>query len=158
MAVERGRIEVSGLKELGQQLNRLEGKVKGKTFRSAVSAAMLPMLQAARANAAAVRDSGALAAAMGRWSRTQRGLVGAVRVIVFVGPKSKSKRGLALWNARHKQERPARRLQHGHLTEFGTERSRAQPYLRPAFDTTKVAVVQRLKTTLKAAIAKVART
>jgi HK97 gp10 family phage protein len=43
-------------------------------------------------------------------------------------------------------------LAHAHLLEFGTSRQPAQPYMRPAWDSTKQAVLENIRAALWAEI------
>lgn len=151
-------IELRGIRELGRQLDRLDQKLAIKALRSAMQRAMLPMLKAARANAMAVKDSGALAAAMGRWSRARKGSTGGVLVNVFLGPKATNKRALALWNAAHPNTKPIKRLQHAHLVEFGSEEfPQPRPVLRNAYMANRIKVVQDLKSQIRRSLLTLAR-
>ena len=138
-------VNLSGLLEVEQRLIDMGPEIGFKAARSGLMKASLPMFKAAKRNALAVRDSGALAMAMGRWSRKagRSGTGGRTTVVaVQIGPRSKNKRALALWNAEHKQKRPARALRHAHLAEYGSASGRATPYLRPAFRSTADQVVR----------------
>jgi len=133
-------IKLEGLRELDMRLASLDKKVGFKVLRSSLMEASKPMFLLAKqnANATGVRgfDAGATAAAMGRWTKkiTER------RTVLFLGPKNKQKKALNLWNQKHGGN--TKRLQHFHLVEFGSIKGPAQPFLRPAFDTTKLTVAR----------------
>jgi HK97 gp10 family phage protein len=133
-------IKLFGLKELDAKLARMDSKLGAKALRSALNEAAKPMFLKARTNAQATGikgfDAGATAAAMGRFSKR----AGPKRMILFIGPKNKAKRALNLWNAKHGTD--VKRLNHFHLVEMGSVHGPAQPYLRPAFEATKVAVAK----------------
>lgn len=148
-------VKVEGLKELDKKLANL-GSVAGfKALRGGLMGASRPMFQAAKANAAATGirgfDAGATAAAMGRWTRKET----PTRTVLFIGPRNKNKKALALWNAKHDAD--VSRLTHFHLVEFGSINGPAQPFMRPAFDATKLIVVQNFGGELRKSIAKQVR-
>lgn len=133
-------IKISGLKELDAKLARMDRKLGFKALRSALNEAAKPMFLRAKQNAQATGikgfDAGATAAAMGRFSKKD----GPKRLILFIGPKNKAKKALNLWNQKHGTD--IRRLQHFHLVEFGSVKGPAQPFMRPAFEATKVQVAK----------------
>ena len=149
-------IKLEGLKELDEALSKLPNDIGFKTLRSGLMAASRPMFLAARANAQSTgiknRDAGATAAAMGRWTRKE----GKNRTTLYLGPKNKNKKALGLWNSKHNPEKPATRLNHFHLVEFGSVHGGAQPFLRPAFDTTKELVARNFAGELRKQIDKAA--
>jgi HK97 gp10 family phage protein len=127
-------VKTKGLKELDQALADL-GSVQGfKALRGGLMAASKPMFLAAKANALATgikgRDSDATAASMGRWTRKETNR----RTTLYLGPKSKLKKALAIYNAFHGTN--VKKLRHFHLVEFGSVHGGAQPFLRPAFAAT----------------------
>ncbi len=133
-------IKLEGLRELDAKLARLEPKTGFKVLRAALMEASKPMFVLAKQNANATGikgfDAGATAAAMGRWTKkiTER------RTVLFLGPKNKQKKALNLWNQKHGAD--IKRLSHFHLVEFGSIKGPAQPFLRPAFNTTKTGVAR----------------
>lgn len=146
-------MKLKGLKELDKALADL-GKVNGfKALRSGMMNASKPMFLAAKANAGATGiknfDSGATQLAMGRWVRK----LTPTRTLLQIGPKNKAKKAVAAWNA--KWGKTAKRLRHFHLVEFGSVNGGAQPFLRPAFDTTKTIVASGFGRELAKAIEKV---
>lgn len=147
-------VKVDGLRELDRKLAELPAAVGFKALRSAMMQATKPMFAAAKANALSTGiknyDSGATAAAMGRWTRKQ----GPNKTTLFLGPKNKARKALALWNERHGKE--ATRLRHFHLLEFGSSRGPAQPFLRPAFHATAVLVARNFGKELAKSIEKAA--
>jgi HK97 gp10 family phage protein len=147
-------IKLSGLKELDRKLAAMDKKVGFKTLRSAMMEASKPMFLLARtkAQATGVRgfDAGATAAAMGRWTKK----IKSNRTVLFIGPKNKAKKAVNLWNAKHGTK--ATRLNHFHLVEFGSVKGPGQPFLRPAFDATKVSVARNFGKVLARQIEKAA--
>lgn len=163
--VRRGGVTLTGLDELDRNLRKLEVSARGKALRSALMFASTPMFQKAKANAAAIKDSGALFAAMGRWSRIGkralpgrpdgRGVTDRKAVSTFIGPRMKNRKALALWNAAHPQRRPLTAIPHGHLAEFGSEGFAGHRYMTRAFDAHKFSAVGRFRTSLRKQIDKV---
>lgn len=150
---------VEGLRELDKMLADL-GEVAGfKALRSAMMASSRPMFQAARANAAATglggTDSDAMAASMSRGTRKE----GRTRTTLWIGPRNKSKKGLAIYNAfwEPRGRKPIKRLGYFHMVEFGTSKMTAQPFMRPAFLATANIVVANFAKELGKAIDKQGR-
>ncbi len=158
MALEKGKVKVEGLRELDRALKKLDVKTRGRSLRSALIRASTPMLQAAKGNALEIKDSGALAAAMGRWSRIGkearvgepdgRARINFRAVSTYIGPKMKSAKGLALWRQTHPGSK-ATALRHGHLAEWGSKHFPGTRFMTRAFDANKVKVVKRFKPALK---------
>lgn len=124
-------MKVEGLRELEQKLLKdLPAAIAGKILRNALNTAVNPMLKAARENARTSERTGALKKAIKKASGLARGQYAAVAGIRigsgFRSPKSR-------W----------------HFIEFGTKDARAQPYLRPAFDSTKLEAIQLFKENLR---------
>lgn len=147
-------VRVQGIKDLDAALASM-GTVAGfKALRAGLRIAARPMFRAARSNAASTGirgfDSGATAAAMG----TGAFKLAPNKTAFFIGPKNANKKALAIWNAANSPDKPVKRLRHFHLLEFGSAHGPAQPYLRPAFDSTKLIVVQRFGAALREAIDK----
>lgn len=150
-------VDVRGLKELDAVLSRLPTKVAGRPLRAALRRAAQPMLEAARTNAEKVGirgfDSGALAAAMVARSR-QRGR--GTSAAVIIGPAYKAPRALSIYNeARARNfnaKKPIETIRFGHLVEFGTVDTPAQPFMRPAFAATSRQVVDRFAGELRKAL------
>ena len=126
-------IRIEGLRELDRKLDAIGEAAGKKALRGAMMDAANPIWKDARSNAEAVgirnQDAGALAANMGRWFKVLR----RNRFALWIGPRSRGKKGVALWTAKHGRAPKGNRLRHAHMTEFGTSKDPAQPYLRPAF-------------------------
>ena len=146
-------IKIQGLRELDAKLAQLPTKVGFKVLRSAMMASTSGMFKAARRNAEATGvkgyDSGATAAAMSRWVKK----ASPTKTILYLGPRSKNKKALAIWNAKFNAN--VTRLRHFHLLEFGSERGPAQPYLRPAFAANARMAAESFKTNIEKQLAKV---
>lgn len=148
-------IQLEGLRELDKKLAKMPTKLGFKALRSGMMASSRPMFVAAKANAMATgirgRDAGATGAAMSRWTRKMT----ATKTVLFIGPKNKHKKALALYNEFHGTD--VDRLRHFHLLEFGSIHGQAQPFMRPAFEATKMKVAREFGKMLKTAIEKVAK-
>ena len=147
-------IKLSGLKELDAKLAKMDKATGFKTLRSALNDTSKPMFVKARQNAQSTGikgfDAGATAAAMGRWTKK----IKEKQTVLFLGPKNKAKKAVNLWNQKHGTN--VKRISHFHLVEFGSARGPAQPFLRPAFDSTKVAMARDFGKNLAARIEKAA--
>lgn len=162
---ERGSFEVEGFAELERKLLALPKAVGVKALTAGLRAGAAPMVRGAKIFVP--RRSGALAASIGTWSR--RGKYGDHISSVFVGPKRKSKKAVALYQnyygknktrmafSRKVIEKDRDSIRHGHLIEFGTIKMPAKPYLLPAFDANRSAAVDRFAAKVRAYIEKVAR-
>ena len=141
--------KITGGRELDRALAKMEAKVARKTMRQALFHATLPVLQAAKANAQSIRDSGALALSIRRFTRTMRLRTGSF-MEVAVGQHKRAARALAAYNAFHgREESPATELRHGFFSELGTEDTPVQPWLRPAFDSNADNMIVRLMRRLR---------
>lgn len=119
--------EIEGLEELESRLERIGKKVGSKFLRQALSKAATPVVRAAKEKAPS--DTGALKQSIGKTTVKGRGKNVAS---VFVGPKEKNARALALANAG--RSKPIKGIFYGHLVELGYGRQAPQPFLRPALD------------------------
>lgn len=157
------KVEVKGLRELEKQLLKLKVKAGKKVLRKASMAAIKPITDQAKINALAVRDSGALALAMGRWARAGKQVGSQIvasraAMTVFTGPKSKNKRAIAAWMSQHPGHKPINRIRHAHLAEFGGGTiKRGFFYMTRAFDQRKFATLPIFKRILAKSINEVRR-
>ena len=125
-------IQVEGLKDLEKSLLKLGAKLGGKTLRSAVSDTLKPIQKTAKELVA--QDSGLLKRSIrrrARISRTGRGGRTAVVGAVSAGSGGKSK---------NRKGEKVRRAFYAHMIEFGTKRSVAKPFMRPAYDQHKTSI------------------
>lgn len=137
------KIKVKGLKEIEAQLVKLGSKDGTRVLRAAMLKGAKPIEEQARANASAIKRSGALGLSIG-----SRFLVGAQkaaaslfiqlpamggRFTVTIAPLLKSKLAISLYNLRYRRKR--RGIYHGHFLEYGTAKSSKRPFLKPALDT-----------------------
>lgn len=156
-------VKVKGLKELDRALGRLEQKTRRSVLGKALRRAIKPMRQTAKNNALAIADAGALAAAMGSWTKSGRGQVGGPdgKVIkdkrsltVFIGPRSKNKKAVKLWNQKHGTDVTV--LKHGYLAEFEVgAHGGGHRYMTRAYDAHKIQTVSRLAKEIRREIDKV---
>jgi len=146
-------VKVEGLENVEKMLIELGPALGFKALRGGMMKASRPMLIAAKANAAATgirgRDSDAMAAAMSRGTKK----ITPNRTTLWIGPKNKHKKALAIYNAHHGTD--LKRLNYFHLVEWGSEHGPAQPFMRPAFAATAKLVVSNLGKEIKVAIDKI---
>jgi len=127
-------MQVTGFKELGQQLDRLSRATGKAAMRRALQNAAKPMLSAAIGNAPYdagnakkrgkhLRDTLSISTKLNRAQTALEKEEGRSQVYLYLGAGAP----------------------HAHLVEFGTRKSRPRPFLRPAFDAHKQAVLDRLK-------------
>ena len=113
-------VKIDGLKELDKALAGLGAEVGAKALKGALMSASKPMLDEMKQNVPV--SSGGLKKGLGRRSKTnKKGKWAKTSAIVRVGAVKKSG-----WRA--------------HLIEFGTSRTRAQPFIRPALDKSNEAI------------------
>lgn len=132
-------IKVSGLKEVEKQLQTLGSRDGTRVLRAAMMRAAEPIQKQAQMNAAALPDgSGALEKSIGRRfvvGKQQSSLflpdMGG-RFSVIIAPLKSNRVAVALYNLFYRRKR--RGLFHGHFVEFGTNRSKKQPFLAPALN------------------------
>jgi hypothetical protein len=143
-------VKVLGLKDVEQFLAReLPGKMGARTIARGLRLAAKPMRDAARANAAGLGGSGALALATTVWSaRPTKG--GNTVASVEIGPRRNSKAALVRYYAYYGKKPTPRMLRngirHGHLVEWGAKRTAPRRFMQRAFDATvhdSVAIFQR---------------
>lgn len=104
---------------------------RSKLLRTAVGEGTKPVYRAVKANARAAGDTGLLAKAIGRKIKVYRQSGVAVGV---VGARKGFVRYVIGKNGRARKMDP---IKYQHLVEYGTRRTRAKPFLRPAWDATK---------------------
>ena len=118
------QMRIEGLEELRDKLLKLKRVTGRKVVRKALNEASKPILRTAKAKVPV--DTGLLRKSLGRKQKSYRG----GRSVVIIGPRTGFKREVTV--AGKKQVRnPAK---YSHLVEFGTRRTAAKPFLRPAFD------------------------
>lgn len=156
-------IQVRGLKELEQRLIDMGSVAGAKAMRSAMFTASKPILDHAKATAP--KRSGALAQALSRTFQSKRLSASTLfsagegtRFDVFIGPKTKNRTAIALYNLVYKRKRQRRGIYHGHFLEFGTKRgTKATHWLEKALKATANRATELLAVTLKKRIEAAAR-
>lgn len=153
-------LKVTGIRETVANLVKLGPLVSRRIGRTAMRKAMEPVLASARSNAVRSAKSGSLVAAMKTRVQTAdqlpRGIFGigntkdAVRGSVV--PVGKDSKAVGLYRLHYKPKRAIKRIRHGHLVEFGTKRSRAVPFMKPALQQNAQRVVDVLAGEMKAGI------
>lgn len=149
-------VQVKGLKELEDRLIEIGSVAGTKAMRSALFTATKPILDQAKATAP--KRSGALGVALTRSFVTEAGSESGSKFTVKIGPKSKNRTAVALYNLVYKPKRPRRGIFYGHFLEFGTRRgTKATHWLRNALQSRATQAVESLSGALKKAIDKAAR-
>lgn len=157
-----GKLE--GLEGVKRRLAAVSRSVRGKVVRKALSKTVKPLTRAAkaRANRKTKWSHGWLAKSMGDKVSTSRGK-GITTGIV--GPRSgfsrSRKRGKTLSAFGKKLKKAGTKAvptRYAHLVELGTSRSRAFPFIQPAWRAGKAQAVHTLVTEIKTGLAQAART
>jgi HK97 gp10 family phage protein len=127
---------VQGIEPIVGKLSSLPGKIQKKTLRKAINAGLAAPLKAAKANARRVGVTGLTAKAIGRKVKVYRG---SGTVVGLIGPRSGFGVVAGVRTRGKSKGKEFRRdpFYTAHLAEFGTRRSRATPFMRPAYDSTK---------------------
>jgi hypothetical protein len=160
-------VKTAGLGEVDQQLAKLGDKRGTAVLRSAMRAAVKPIVEQARANASAItKGSGALALSMTAHSfRIDKGnllltdsLPGLGRkFVISVGPKRKHAAAIALYNMFYRRKRSG--IYHGNFVEFARRSPSgapvpAHPVLLPALHAKQAEAVAIFASKLQAGIAR----
>lgn len=161
------KIDTLGLKALDRQLKALPDAVLMKVVRPAVSKAMTPVLTDARRRATEIKDTGLLAKSLGRKTKTYRK---SMIVVHLIGPRSGFKREVVrhstLPNGKVITKREmADPAHYAHLVELGTAPhglggltggqhpgTKAQPFMRPAFDANENTVLSIYRAQLRVGV------
>lgn len=147
-------IKLKGMAALLEQLRDLkDSELAGKTLARASRKAFEPVLETAKR--LAPRDTGELADSLLLTSRrVDNGAQVGIRIGKGKGTKQAALAAAAFGEAQGKGLPAARRW---HFAEFGTSSQPAKPFLRPALDTNVSNVTERLKVSIAAGIARVAK-
>lgn len=159
----RGRLE--GADQIIARLGNVSRAVKNKLLRKSVNAATMAPYKASRANAKnvvsqvaagdelgqAMKSTGTLAKSIGRKVKIYRESGVAVGI---VGPRQGFRRTVTLKSGRQLVMDP---VKYSHLVELGTRRSRAKPFLRTAWESTKGEAENALVSTMRDGIAEAAK-
>lgn len=132
-----------------KNLEFLIGKVERTAKREALTKAARPMLKAAK-SLAPVRDRHLQKSLKVKISTFQRDEM----IIATIGPDRQYRATRTDEEGNPQRVRP---VYYAHLLEFGTHRMPAQPYMRPAFDSTKGVSLKIYAGEIKAAIKRVAK-
>lgn len=141
-SVMQMRFELTGLKDVLGRLAQFQKQgTRSRILRPALQAATKPMLDLARST---VRiRTGVLRKSLARKTKTYRknGVV-----VVIIGPRKGFKKLATIKRGRNKGKKIyADPIRYAHLVEFGTYRTRAYPFLRPAFHRLKARAVAIMK-------------
>lgn len=156
-------VEVKGLDELRKQLINLGSVAGTKAMRQSMFAATKPLLAQAKANESRSSRSGALRESLRRSFRIgkSKGVFseGGSTFTISVGPKTKSRTAIALYNLVYRPKRPRRGIYHGHFIEFGTKTgTQARHHLEHALLSSQVQCTFGLANELRKRIERALRT
>jgi HK97 gp10 family phage protein len=137
-------VQVHGLRNLLDQLTRLQAQLAAKALAKAGRAAFKPVLDAAKAMVP--KDSGDLADSLKISVVKPTSENGVLKVGIKIGVGRKGKQAklaaAAFGESQSKALPPARRW---HFIELGTSKMAAHPYLRPALHANEPLVLELLK-------------
>lgn len=153
-------IEITGIDDLSKGLKAIGKKMREQIGREAVATALVPMVNAARANAGKSRDTGALQDSIGlKVKPYQRG----AKIFGIVGPRRGFRRSDPSGKGFRDPVKYAHLVEFGHYTRAGkggkfgaakkgekvTEETATayvlpQPFMRPAYAATKSGMVKTL--------------
>lgn len=127
-------IKVEGLKELEQALLKEIPKEARKVLLGGLRDAAQPMLAMAKGYAKSTDASGALSESLALKTVSAKRTKHSASILL--GPNRMSSTAKAMYLAYYNQDWDAANdgIRHGHLVEFGTKHSGADPFLRPALD------------------------
>lgn len=157
------KVSVEGLSDLETALNELPSALGKATVRRALTIAAKPVAERARSLARVV--TGKLRDSVRVSSRASKSAGAAAYSMTLSEGGSKKDARLA-FRAANKEAAGSKSdveiyvgatVPYAHLVEFGTHRSRAFPFLRPAWEATKGQVLETLKPLLWAEIEKTAK-
>ena len=160
--------KLDGVDQVVLKLQSVDKNVRKKLMRKAITKATQPVAKAAKRGARSVvnqvaandelgqamKSSGLLAKSIGSKVKTYPSGV----VVGLVGPRGGFNRqiGVRKRGKNAGQAINADPIYYAHLVEYGTRRSRAKPFMRPAWDQTKdqaqAAIVSVLKDGIAAAV------
>lgn len=151
-------VKLTGLEGVRRALSRLPDELKKAGEKSALMEGAKPVLKAAKGHASASKDTGLLMRALGITVKKRRDGNMSSRV----GPRSGFK-GKSLGMKMSKKgktkgqmtERFANPVNYAHLVEYGTSHSAANPFLRPAIESTHGEVVDAMAKGLEKHLTKV---
>lgn len=140
---QKSGLRIQGLKALDNALNKLPENMRKRAFRSVLTSGGRVIASAAKKNIRTNR-TGLLKKSI----RTKSGVAGRAPYAV-IGP-SRSVQG----TYKGKKTVPAN---YSHLVEYGTSHSKAQPFMRPALDSSGPAVMKKMARGLERFMAREAK-
>lgn len=124
-------IKLSGMRELQTALEKLPKELRRTAESAALRGGMEPVRKAAKGNLAKSKDTGLLQSALGLTVRkTRKG-----QLTARVGARSGFKKSVT--RKGRKKPEMADPTKYAHLVEYGTSRAPAQPFIRPALDSSQ---------------------
>lgn len=140
---DRVTVKVAGLSELGRRLSQLASDVGGRVARAAVAAGAQTIKRQAILNAPVATGNLKRNIITKRLRKSEHGLTEAQIVTVRQGRVTAKQ-----------ADRGLRDAFYARYVEFGTVKTPARPFLRPAFDAKKEAAVDAMRERLAARITK----
>jgi HK97 gp10 family phage protein len=131
-------VKLQGDSRLIRQLSFLRQRVKTRIVKSAITSAASIALKAAKAKVP--RRYGQLRRSLGKRAKAYRSGV----FVVLVGPRT--------WFREKINGQWVNPTKYAHLVELGTVKAAPHPFIRPAFDETKGAMLEHAQAKLRAAI------
>lgn len=131
-------LQLTGMRELQQALNRLPKELQRTVEASALRAGMAPVRKSARANLGRSKDSGLLQKSLGLTVKKSKN----GQLTARVGPRS----GFTQTVTRKGRTKPqkANPVKYAHLIEYGTSRAPAQPFIRPAVESNSGQIIDEM--------------
>lgn len=155
-------VKLNGLQDVMQRLNAVNGELRSTILRKATTAGAQVLTKEAKGRAP--RETGLLRKSLGYKVRVYRG---GELVLAMVGPRSGFKRSVVTLGSRGaiSGTKAASKLlaaggfagtrnpvRYAHMSEFGTSRSAAKPFLRPALNAAHDRIVEIMRQTIEAGI------
>ena len=145
-------IKVEGLKDRGAALGRLAGDMAGKIARAAPNAGAQVVKKAAIANAPMSDQPHQLGVRKDQIA--QPGNLKKNIIVKRLPPAERTVTEEHIVTVRHGSGKVPKDAFYGRFVEFGTAKMAARPFLRPALDNNKQAVIDAMKARLKQRIDK----
>ena len=133
------RLNIQGLEPLKKTLRDLPETLKKSGEKAVLRAGGAPIRKAAKRYAASSKDSGLLLKSIGLNVKTVKGVT-SVRVGPRKGFEGKPKQVKSRKTGKIRTVTP-NPIYYAHLVEFGTSRTAAKPFMRPAIDSTQGEVI-----------------
>lgn len=147
------KIESAGLRQLMRNLDALPAALKKSAETAVLRAGATPIQKAAKRNAKKFRDTGLLEKSIGLRVKAVKGEKSA-----RVGPRAGMRQKVTRTNKKTGKTRTeiADPNKYSHLVEYGTSKAPAQPFIRPAVESTQGEVLDAMSVGLDKHLTRVA--